>query len=77
MWSLFTRYRIVGTLGMSSASTRTCRDELFDQYLFAILDYVREATYWWMREYNEERPHDALDDQIPPRPVYKPPETLL
>jgi putative transposase len=44
---------------------RTYRDELLDQYLFASLEDVREATYWWMREYNEERPHDALGDQTP------------
>jgi putative transposase len=44
---------------------RTYRDELLDQYLFATLDDVREATYWWMREYNEERPHDALADRTP------------
>lgn len=44
---------------------RTWRDELLDQYLFATLDDVREATYWWIREYNEERPHDALGDRTP------------
>ena len=44
---------------------RTYREELLDQYLFSSLDDVREATWWWMREYNEERPHDALDDRTP------------
>ena len=44
---------------------RTYREELLDQYLFSSLDDVREATYWWMLEYNEERPHDALGDRTP------------
>jgi len=44
---------------------RTYREELLDQHLFARLDDVREATYWWMIEYNEERPHDSLGDQTP------------
>ena len=44
---------------------RTYRDELLDQYLFTNLDDVREATYWWMIEYNEERPHDSLGDCTP------------
>jgi len=26
---------------------------------------VREAAYWWMIEYNEERPHDSLGDLTP------------
>ena len=44
---------------------RTYREELLDQYLFARLEDVREATYWWMLEYNEERPHDSLGDRTP------------
>jgi putative transposase len=44
---------------------RTYREELLDQYLFTTLADVREATYWWMLEYNEERPHDSLGDRTP------------
>ena len=44
---------------------RTYREELLDQYLFTSLDHVREATYWWMIEYNEQRPHDSLADMTP------------
>ncbi len=44
---------------------RTYREELLDRYWFTSLDDVREATYWWMREYNEPRPHGALGDMTP------------
>lgn len=44
---------------------RTYREELLDLHLFARLDDVREATHWWMIEYNEERPHDSLGDLTP------------
>lgn len=44
---------------------RTYRDEVLDQHLFLSLTDVREATHWWMIEYNEERPHDALGDLTP------------
>jgi putative transposase len=39
--------------------------ELLDLNLFRDLDGVRESTYWWMMEYNEQRPHDSLDDLTP------------
>ena len=44
---------------------RTFREEVLDQHLFTRLDDVREAVYWWMIEYNEERPHDSLGDLTP------------
>ncbi len=44
---------------------RTYREEALDQYLFTSLEHVREATWWWMIEYNEEPPHDALGDLKP------------
>ena len=44
---------------------RTYRDELLSLYLFRNLTEVREATYWWMIDYNEQRPHDSLGDLTP------------
>jgi len=44
---------------------RTYREEVLDQHLFSNLKDVREATYWWRLEYNEERPHDSLNDHTP------------
>lgn len=44
---------------------RTYRNELLDLYMFRNLHEVREATYWWKIEYNEQRPHDSLGDLTP------------
>jgi putative transposase len=44
---------------------RTFREEVLDQYLFVRLEDVREAAWWWMIEYNEQRPHDSLDGLTP------------
>ena len=44
---------------------RTYRDEVLNMYVFRTLNEVREITETWMRQYNEERPHDSLDDLTP------------
>ena len=44
---------------------RTFREEVLDQHLWASIDDVREAAWWWMLEYNEERPHESLGDMTP------------
>jgi putative transposase len=44
---------------------RTLCNELLDKHLFVRLEDFREAAYWWMLEYNEERPHDSLGDMTP------------
>lgn len=44
---------------------RTYRDEILNMYAFRTLTEVRERTENWLREYNEERPHDSLDDLTP------------
>jgi len=44
---------------------RTYRDEILNMYVFKTLAKVRELTENWIREYNDERPHDFLNDLIP------------
>lgn len=44
---------------------RTYRTEILDRYAFKNLYEVRVLTENWMREYNEERPHDSLNDLTP------------
>lgn len=44
---------------------RTFREEVLDQHLFARIEHLREAAWWWMVEYNEQRPHDSLGDLTP------------
>lgn len=44
---------------------RTYRDEILNMYVFKTLNEVRELTDTWIREYNEERPHDSLEDLTP------------
>jgi putative transposase len=44
---------------------RSLRNEALDLYLFRNLAEVREITSQWRRQYNEDRPHDALGG-LPP-----------
>lgn len=44
---------------------RTYREEVLDQFLFARLEDVREATWHFLIDYNEHRPHDALGGMTP------------
>lgn len=44
---------------------KTYRDEVLDAYVFETIDQVRTITEDWLREYNEERPHDSLG-RVPP-----------
>ena len=46
-------------------SNRTYRHEILNKYLFKTLSEVRAITEEWMDQYNEGRPHDALDDLTP------------
>ncbi len=52
---------------------RTYREEVLSAYLFDSPDQVREITAEWLEQYNEIRPHDALDS--PPSARYR--ERLL
>ena len=44
---------------------RTYRTEVLNTWLFANLEEVREITWAWMLEYNEERDHDSLGGLTP------------
>ncbi|MBQ3714308.1 MAG: transposase [Fibrobacter sp.] len=41
------------------------RRAVLDAYIFRTLDDVREVTEKWMDYYNNERPHDALNNLAP------------
>uniref|UniRef100_UPI000365D49F IS3 family transposase n=1 Tax=Marinobacterium rhizophilum TaxID=420402 RepID=UPI000365D49F len=44
---------------------RTYRHEVLDFYIFSTLTEVRDITEKWLIEYNDERPHESLDDLSP------------
>lgn len=46
-------------------SNGSYRRAVLDAYIFRTLDDVREVTEKWMDYYNNERPHDALNNLAP------------
>lgn len=44
---------------------RLYREAVLDAYLFFDLNQVRELTEEWLEEYNQRRPHEALNNLTP------------
>ena len=44
---------------------RTFRHEVLDFYVFSRLSEVREIVEDWVKQYNEQRPHESLGDLTP------------
>ena len=44
---------------------RTCREEVLDLYVFTRLSEVKEITDDWIEQYNQERPHESLNNLTP------------
>lgn len=56
---------------------RTYREEVLDQFLFVRLEDVREATWRFLIDYNEHRPHDSLGGLTPSEYRHHHARTLL
>jgi transposase InsO family protein len=53
------------TQGKLERFHRTLKLELLSQYDFMSLSEAQEGFDWWRKMYNEERPHGALELQVP------------
>ena len=51
--------------GFIERFNRSYREAVLDMYIFQTLEEVREQTASWIKEYNEERPHQALGNLTP------------
>jgi putative transposase len=40
---------------------RTYREDVLNANLFFSLNHAREVTHSWIEEYNDDRPHEALN----------------
>jgi putative transposase len=51
--------------GFIERFNRSYREAVLDMYVFRRLEEVREQSERWMKEYNEERPHESLGNLTP------------
>jgi putative transposase len=51
--------------GFIERFNRSYREAVLDMYVFRTLEEVREQTERWMKDYNEERPHESLGNLTP------------
>ena len=49
--------------GFIERVNRSYREAVLDMFVFQSLSEVREQTERWLKEYNEERPHESLHDE--------------
>lgn len=53
--------------GFVERFNRTYRQDIFDAHIFEDISQVRILTEKWIRDYNKERPHEALGGITPER----------
>jgi putative transposase len=51
--------------GFIERFNRSYREEILDLYWFKSLEEVKEITEDWLKIYNNERPHESLNNQAP------------
>ena len=51
--------------GFIERFNRSYREAVLDMFVFQSLYKVREQTEKWLKEYNEERPHESLGHLTP------------
>ena len=51
--------------GFIERFNRSYREAVLDMFVFQSLAEVREQTEKWLKEYNEERPHESLGHRTP------------
>jgi putative transposase len=51
--------------GFIERLNRSYQEAILDMYVFQSLEEVREQTEIWLKEYNEERSHESLENLTP------------
>jgi putative transposase len=51
--------------GFIERFNRSYREAVLDMYIFQTLTEVKEQTERWLKDYNEERPHESLGNMTP------------